>query len=236
MLIDKQFTQEELETLHEFLIYRGYSEEELLKMEKKNTIGDQGVFEINGLDGFLAAICSCPTMIPPSRWIPMVWGDLEPQYESQESATEIMGLLMRFYNEVNEMLRSDQAPYSLYIGQRETVDGEYVDILDEWCHGYIRGIYLTLTESELNDEALQKMLVPMAAFTEYTDFEAHKRMEAGDEDVYKHFKELVITNPQRIYDYLVYQPVQQPTNRHKIGRNDPCPCGSGKKYKKCCLH
>ncbi len=21
----------------------------------------------------------------------------------------------------------------------------------------------------------------------------------------------------------------------KIGRNDPCPCGSGKKYKKCCL-
>jgi hypothetical protein len=23
--------------------------------------------------------------------------------------------------------------------------------------------------------------------------------------------------------------------RQKIGRNDPCPCGSGKKYKKCCL-
>jgi hypothetical protein len=22
---------------------------------------------------------------------------------------------------------------------------------------------------------------------------------------------------------------------HKIGRNDPCPCGSGKKYKRCCL-
>jgi uncharacterized protein YecA (UPF0149 family) len=23
--------------------------------------------------------------------------------------------------------------------------------------------------------------------------------------------------------------------REKIGRNQPCPCGSGKKYKKCCL-
>ena len=22
----------------------------------------------------------------------------------------------------------------------------------------------------------------------------------------------------------------------KIGRNDPCPCGSGKKFKRCCLH
>ena len=21
----------------------------------------------------------------------------------------------------------------------------------------------------------------------------------------------------------------------KVGRNDPCPCGSGKKHKKCCL-
>jgi preprotein translocase subunit SecA len=23
-------------------------------------------------------------------------------------------------------------------------------------------------------------------------------------------------------------------NQPKVGRNDPCPCGSGKKYKKCC--
>ena len=25
-----------------------------------------------------------------------------------------------------------------------------------------------------------------------------------------------------------------PVTVKKIGRNDPCPCGSGKKYKKCC--
>jgi len=31
-------------------------------------------------------------------------------------------------------------------------------------------------------------------------------------------------------------PTKQPMIRteHKVGRNDPCPCGSGKKYKKCC--
>lgn len=28
-------------------------------------------------------------------------------------------------------------------------------------------------------------------------------------------------------------PVQRATRR--VGRNDPCPCGSGKKFKKCCL-
>ncbi len=27
---------------------------------------------------------------------------------------------------------------------------------------------------------------------------------------------------------------RQPRKVQKIGRNDPCPCGSGKKYKKCC--
>ena len=26
----------------------------------------------------------------------------------------------------------------------------------------------------------------------------------------------------------------QPEKQKKIGRNDPCPCGSGKKYKRCC--
>ncbi len=29
------------------------------------------------------------------------------------------------------------------------------------------------------------------------------------------------------------QPIVRPGS--KIGRNDPCPCGSGKKYKKCCM-
>lgn len=29
-------------------------------------------------------------------------------------------------------------------------------------------------------------------------------------------------------------PVEQATKAHAVGRNDACPCGSGKKYKKCC--
>jgi uncharacterized protein YecA (UPF0149 family) len=27
----------------------------------------------------------------------------------------------------------------------------------------------------------------------------------------------------------------EPVRVTKVGRNEPCPCGSGKKYKKCCL-
>ena len=29
-------------------------------------------------------------------------------------------------------------------------------------------------------------------------------------------------------------PKQPVVNKDKVGRNDPCPCGSGKKYKNCC--
>ncbi len=32
-----------------------------------------------------------------------------------------------------------------------------------------------------------------------------------------------------------YSP-QRPTLQKKVGRNAPCPCGSGKKYKKCCMN
>ncbi len=41
--------------------------------------------------------------------------------------------------------------------------------------------------------------------------------------------EIPIANEERIV------PILPVTNGPKIGRNDPCPCGSGKKYKKCCM-
>ena len=40
------------------------------------------------------------------------------------------------------------------------------------------------------------------------------------------------------FDYDDYfEPSASPVRAEpKIGRNEPCPCGSGKKYKKCCLN
>jgi uncharacterized protein YecA (UPF0149 family) len=31
------------------------------------------------------------------------------------------------------------------------------------------------------------------------------------------------------------RPAPRPQAHPRIGRNDPCPCGSGRKYKKCCM-
>lgn len=40
--------------------------------------------------------------------------------------------------------------------------------------------------------------------------------------------------PDKPFDFNATNVIDMKT-RQKIGRNDPCPCGSGKKYKKCCL-
>lgn len=67
----------------------------------------------------------------------------------------------------------------------------------------------------------------------------------GDERFLDVVKELVKTNDysQRIKrHYKLYKEalktlsfVSTPARVEKIGRNELCPCGSGKKYKKCCL-
>lgn len=41
--------------------------------------------------------------------------------------------------------------------------------------------------------------------------------------------------PRREKENIV-QALQDPQNMEKVGRNEPCPCGSGKKYKKCCMN
>jgi uncharacterized protein len=42
-------------------------------------------------------------------------------------------------------------------------------------------------------------------------------------------------NAWRVSQHLASQPAMPPAPTvAKVGRNDPCPCGSGKKYKKCC--
>ena len=42
---------------------------------------------------------------------------------------------------------------------------------------------------------------------------------------------------QRIdWGYRMGHIKQKPITSNKVGRNDPCHCGSNKKYKKCCIN
>ncbi|HEU0201186.1 MAG TPA: preprotein translocase subunit SecA [Burkholderiaceae bacterium] len=78
------------------------------------------------------------------------------------------------------------------------------------------------TEAQIEQEAERRAELSRA---QHADFGAAIAEEAADAEV--------ATLPER--DEARAQPQQQPFRRFggKIGRNDPCPCGSGKKYKQC---
>jgi preprotein translocase subunit SecA len=46
--------------------------------------------------------------------------------------------------------------------------------------------------------------------------------------------EAILSPEKRKEIQVKYRESKTVVNENKIGRNDPCPCGSGKKYKKCC--
>ena len=46
---------------------------------------------------------------------------------------------------------------------------------------------------------------------------------------------LPVEHLTEVFDPLRGTPEPSPTRPAAVGRNDPCPCGSGRKYKKCCL-
>ena len=56
-----------------------------------------------------------------------------------------------------------------------------------------------------------------------------------DENGWKHTIELKPDEPEDIAALeILLNPQKTKIAEKKVGRNEPCPCGSGKKYKKCC--
>ena len=56
-----------------------------------------------------------------------------------------------------------------------------------------------------------------------------------EENGWKYIIELDPDKPEDIINLeILLNPVKTRITEKNVGRNEPCPCGSGKKYKKCC--
>jgi len=196
---------------------------------------DEGVLDISELDGLFTAIISGPVMIPPSSWIPELWGDFEPVWESEKEFEKIFTLMMRHMNGIVSTLMEQPEsfdPVFLTRGQNGPM------IVDEWCEGYARGIGLAANEWEMDALDMKVLLAPVLAFTEQAGWPAHEFKGAK----FHNLQNAITPNVREIHAYWLRrrsgespsQPIRH--NPEQVGRNDPCPCGSGKKYKKCCLH
>lgn len=61
------------------------------------------------------------------------------------------------------------------------------------------------------------------------------RFKSGGEQHAHHERSTFIREDGRwVYESGIFNPKSAPITSTKVGRNDPCPCGSGLKFKKCC--
>ena len=68
-----------------------------------------------------------------------------------------------------------------------------------------------------------------------TEKRAKELESVFDENGWKYTIELEPDRPENIKALeILLNPIKTKIAEKKVGRNEPCPCGSGKKYKKCC--
>jgi uncharacterized protein len=208
-------------------------------------LGEEAML-LEELDGFVAGLLVCPEMIPPSAWLPLVWnseGGSDPVFEDLAHANKVMGLVMAYYNEMARALFEQPDAYAPLF----PVDQRNGDVIWElWIHGFDKATklrveaWLPLVSADTRTAEAWRGLMNLA------ELARAETRPSGDQ-----YEALSAGAPDKIAGWVLdlndwrlahYQP--PPGSRSgpnpfasasgKVGRNAPCPCGSGKKYKRCC--
>jgi uncharacterized protein len=199
---------------------------------------------LSELDGYVTGVLACPEMISPSEWLPEVWGETgEAQFADQKAAEETIGAVMAHYNSVaGTMTRS------LWIEPIYEVDPNSDETLWEpWVDGFTRAMRLRPEAWEnlldlADDETRATMIFMMALQDIYTGNSkfTDDEIDEIDLEVPDLIPNCVATILHQSRPGLAGGAVSAnlPSMPHRAtprpGRNDPYPCGSGRKYKFCC--
>jgi uncharacterized protein len=197
---------------------------------------------IEALDGFFAALIAGPENVMPSEYYREVFGGEMSdacEFRSIDQANEILGLMMRHWNTIAGTLFKGEVYVPLLL---EDEDG--IAHGNDWARGFMRGMHMRHDGwAELvNDDKHGGCLIPMMMLCHEHDEDPEMRpepispeqredvivhMAAGLLGAYRYFRE------QRQAGASARASKPRST-APKVGRNEMCPCGSGKKYKKCC--
>jgi len=191
------------------------------------------------LDGFFAALIAGPEAVMPSEYNRELFGGETPEFSNLDEAKDILGLLTRHWNTIAGTLFKGEV-YGPILLQNENG----VAHGNDWAHGFMRG---TLMRHDgwlelVNDEEQGGCMVPifMLHYEHDTDPKMRPKPISPErrEDVIVHMAAGLL----QAYRYFRKQPqngagagtLEPRRNAPKVGRNNLCPCGSGKKYKRCC--
>ena len=150
----------------------------------------------------------------------------------QETIKWFKNIIDKFINSKPESGIIDSDQIGLMIC--DIVDFKGIELINEIEQLYSLG-YVTVGISG-SFESVKKDIYQKATFDYQNElttiFELYKSLneepsQESDYDKYSPYEE-----PKQAYSQTVNNEISAP----KVGRNEPCPCGSGKKFKKCCLN
>lgn len=206
--------------------------------------------------GFLTAVLSAPELIMPSQWQSVLLGD-EPNFNTLDEAKHLIELLCQFNNQISRELRDDHPFEPLLFTENRIVPFKEAsfELIGEWCLGYLEG---TKLGPPFSNEEEAMVIIPFAHLAGLVSFNDQKDKDGNiiDDDTSlrekvrldlpKLIKGLFIawqenrkqnSVPNIFFDEFDDFDFPEPIrNDFKVGRNESCLCGSGKKYKRCCLN
>ena len=112
------------------------------------------------------------------------------------------------------------------------------ELLQPWTEVMQREITaIQAGKSEINPYAATNEAEFLAVVTEYF-FEKPEKLQEHHPELYELLSHVFRQNPEKRFPRFATDPrewFKTQRSRRKLDRNDPCPCGSGKKYKECHL-
>lgn len=113
--------------------------------------------------------------------------------------------------------------------------------LEPWATGFYNALAQYSDRVTVND-AIEAQLCRIHRFLELDesdeDYEQNLAIRRGIEQAHpvRNLEEGMVEMMQGVIEIAKLNCPNKPISRStpKVGRNDPCPCGSGKKYKNCC--
>ena len=204
---------------------------------------------LDEIQGYLCAALSGPQPIPEEDWLADVLGS-EAAAEGA-AGREAAELLRSFAAALKDELASGEPPVLLLYPEAE--DENSPSDYGPWCQAYLAGVdaadedwfeHLGGEESEEDSEEisyLDERLFPLMVLTGEAEAAAREHGEAwpeGEECVQMQ-NDCEDDLPRAVTDIYRFWAAKRGTRTirreaPKVGRNDPCPCASGKKYKQCC--
>ena len=138
----------------------------------------------------------------------------------------------------NTYLETETSAYKAILGEKnpylqgsvEELSGRFN--MEDWVFaGFIDGINTSLKE-KADDEALESDTVLDCEIDFHKLY--YNMLNAKAQWLYTLDEWDGIMSKEERADIKKQFTIDHTAVRDKVGRNDPCPCGSGKKYKKCC--